>query len=107
MMDFHRAGVALLGAKGTSPSLVVANWWMWSGDRRAMKPGIAAASATSSCMCAMLSQTITNPLVESLTALPQAGSADRPQTVQMGSLDASHIPESARGNICMPFLPEA
>ena len=60
LTDLHRAAGALLGAKGTSPSLDVANWWMCRGDRRAMKPGIAEASAASSCNCAMLTQAIIN-----------------------------------------------
>jgi len=31
MMDLHKAGLTALGPKGMSPSLLVANLWIWRG----------------------------------------------------------------------------
>ncbi len=104
-MDLHRAGVALLGAKGTSPSRLVAHWWIWRGDRRAMKPGIAAASATSSCTDHAESERRQHqPEVRlSCRCCHKQSLQIHVSSVQMQAICAADDPESARGRTPRPL----
>ncbi len=68
MMDLHKAGLTALGPKGMSPSLLVANLWIWRGERRAKKAGIATVSATSSCtQCVLCQKSLQDGAPQNLT----------------------------------------